>query len=164
MSREGDRFEIDLETAKMSGVVVNTIDEDIYDDDDENDENDKDIYIPNVKSAVLKKVIEFCNHYKNVEEMKKIETPISSSKLEEVVQDWYVNFCRVEDKVLFELVTAANFMHIPPLLDLSCLAVAVLLKGKSDPDIRKIFNLNASHGPNSDEREILQENEWSDAP
>ena len=146
----------------MSLLVVNTIDAEDEDDED----NDKDIYVPNVKTPVLEKVIEFCNHYKNVEEMTKIETPISSSKLEEVVQDWYVNFCKVEDKMLFELVTAANFMHISPLLDLSCLAVAVLLKGKNDSDIRQIFNLNESNNGQSpaDSREILQENEWSDKP
>jgi len=37
----------------------------------------------------------------------------------------------VEQILLFELVTAANFMDIKALLDLTCLAVSVLIKVRS---------------------------------
>lgn len=159
VSKEGEKIEVDLEVAKMSYLVVNTLGED----DEDEDEDDKDVYLPNVKTSVLKKVIEYCHHYKNVEEMTKIGTPLPSSKIEDVVQDWYVQFCRVSEKMLFQLVTAANFMDIKPLLDLSCFAVAVLLKGKTDSEIRQIFNMKDK--PTAVEsREIQLENEWSDKP
>jgi hypothetical protein len=72
-------------------------------------------------------VIEYCTHYKD-EPMTPIQTPLKSSKIEDLVQPWYANFVKVEQALLFELVTAANFMDIKPLLDLTCLAVSVLIK------------------------------------
>ena len=57
-----------------------------------------------------------------------ITTPLKSSRIEEIVQEWYAEFVDVEQIMLFELVTAANFMDIKALLDLTCLAVSVLIK------------------------------------
>ncbi len=57
-----------------------------------------------------------------------ITTPLKSNRIEEIVQEWYANFVKVEQIMLFELVTAANFMDIKPLLDLTCLAVSVYIK------------------------------------
>lgn len=60
--------------------------------------------------------------------MTPIETPLKSSKLEDLVQPWYAEYVQVEQSLLFELVTAANFMDIKPLLDLTCLAVSIHIK------------------------------------
>jgi len=100
-------------------------------DDDDADEDDiVEIPLPNVKATVLAKVIEYCTHYKD-EPMTTITTPLKSNRVEEIVQEWYANFVKVEQIMLFELVTAANFMDIKPLLDLTCLAVSVYIKVSS---------------------------------
>ena len=57
-----------------------------------------------------------------------ITTPLKSNRMEEIVQEWYANFVNVDQTLLFELVTAANFMDIKALLDLTCLAVSILIK------------------------------------
>ena len=57
-----------------------------------------------------------------------ITTPLKSTRIEEIVQEWYADFVDVDQIMLFELVTAANFMDIKALLDLTCLAVSVLIK------------------------------------
>ena len=57
-----------------------------------------------------------------------ITTPLKSNRICEIVQEWYANFVDVDQTLLFELVTAANFMDIKALLDLTCLAVSVLIK------------------------------------
>lgn len=57
-----------------------------------------------------------------------ITTPLKSNLIEEIVQEWYANFVDVDQTLLFELVAAANFMDIKALLDLTCLAVSVLIK------------------------------------
>jgi S-phase kinase-associated protein 1 len=57
-----------------------------------------------------------------------ITTPLKSNRIGEIVQEWYANFVDVDQTLLFELVTAANFMDIKALLDLTCLAVSVLIK------------------------------------
>eukprot|EP00565_Helicotheca_tamesis_P001311 CAMPEP_0185728100 /NCGR_PEP_ID=MMETSP1171-20130828/3570_1 /TAXON_ID=374046 /ORGANISM="Helicotheca tamensis, Strain CCMP826" /LENGTH=167 /DNA_ID=CAMNT_0028396771 /DNA_START=164 /DNA_END=667 /DNA_ORIENTATION=- len=152
VSKEGDSFEVPISVAKMSKLVETTIDEDV--DEDETQE----IPLPNVKATVLNKVIEFCTHYKE-EPMTQITTPLKSSKIEEVVQKWYADFVKVEQVLLFELVTAANFMDIKPLLDLTCFAVAVMIKGKSADDIRKIFNISNDFTP-EEEAQVREENKW----
>jgi len=57
-----------------------------------------------------------------------ITTPLKSNEIEEIVQKWYAEFVDVDQALLFELVTAANFMDIKSLLDLTCLAVSVMIK------------------------------------
>lgn len=51
--------------------------------------------------------------------------------MHEVVQDWYANFVNVDQELLFELILAANYMDIKPLLDLTCATVASMIKGES---------------------------------
>jgi len=57
---------------------------------------------------------------------------------------WYRDFVSDEycsQNMLFDLLSAANYMGIKPLLDLACLKVTFQLNGKSAEDIRKILNL-----------------------
>ena len=61
MSKEGDTFEVPVEIAKLSNLVVTTLGE------DEEDDDMVEIPLPNVKASVLAKVIEYCTHYKQVE-------------------------------------------------------------------------------------------------
>lgn len=76
---------------------------------------------------MLTKVLEYCTHHQQ-EEMTPIQTPLKSSKIEDLVQPWYAEYVEVEQSMLFELVTAANYMDIKPLLDLTCLAVSIYIK------------------------------------
>ena len=115
-------WEVPIKVAKMSTLVATTIDDDVDDDDEV-----REIPLPNVKDAVLTNVIEYCTHYKE-DPMTPITTPLKSSQIEQLVQPWYASFVKVEQALLFELVTAANFMDIKPLLDLTCLAVSVMIK------------------------------------
>jgi S-phase kinase-associated protein 1 len=112
-------------------------------DDDDNDEDSSlpDIPLPNVSADVLAKVIEYCKYYLE-DEMRPIQTPLNSNKLEELVQEWYAEFVKVDKNLLFDLVAAANFMDIKPLLDLTCLAVSILIKGKSAAELRQMFNIS----------------------
>ena len=43
--------------------------------------------------------------------------------------------------MIFDLLTAANFMGIKPLLDLACLSVTFELSGKNAEEIREILNI-----------------------
>merc|ERR1711976_895063 len=86
--------------------------------------------------------------------MNEISTPLNGDTVEEIVkQEWYVNFCKVEREMLFNLVAAANYLDIKPLLDLTCLAVAVSIKGKSVEELRSIFKIKDPQAKASDEGE-----------
>ncbi|KAH8073358.1 hypothetical protein JL720_10949 [Aureococcus anophagefferens] len=104
------------------------------------EEEAQEIPLPNVKSHVLAKVIEFCRRYAE-EPMSEIEKPLKSANMHEVVQEWYANYVDVDQELLFELILAANYMDIKPLLDLTCATVASMIKGKTPEEIRKTFNI-----------------------
>lgn len=72
-------------------------------------------------------MIEFCKHYKE-DPMNEIEKPLKSANMHDVVQDWYAKFVEVQQETLFELILAANYMDIKPLLDLTCATVASMIK------------------------------------
>ena len=66
VSQEGESFDVPLNVGKMSELVKTMIDE-------EQDEDEaQEIPLPNVKSAILAKVIEFAQHYQT-EPMNEIE-------------------------------------------------------------------------------------------
>ena len=154
VSKEGEAHEVSIDVAKMSQLVSETIEGD----EDEDSDEVKDIPLPNVTAVVLKKVIEYCNHYRE-EAMSPIQTPLKSAKLDDLVQAWYVEFVKVSKDMLFDLVAAANFMDIKPLLDLTCLAVSILIKGKSAGELRDMFNISADFTP-EEEEQAKRENEW----
>lgn len=128
---------------------------------DENDDDDEvmEVPLPNVKAAILTKVLEFCKHYKKNEAMNEIEKPLKSSEMSEVVQKFYAEFVNVEQPVLFELILAANYMDIKPLLDLTCATVASMIKGKTPEEIRRTFNITNDFSP-EEEAQVREENKW----
>jgi S-phase kinase-associated protein 1 len=124
-----------------------------------------------VKTHILAKVIEFAEHYK-VEPMNEIAKvriffffsvifcqPLKSANMSEVVQEWYATFVGVDQEVLFELILAANYMDIKPLLDLTCATVASMIKGKTPEEIRKHFNIVNDFTP-AEEAQVREENKW----
>ena len=129
---------------------------------DADDEDVTEIPLPNVKAAVLRKVIEFCQHHKT-EPMTEIEKPLKSAQMAEVVQKWYADFVAVEQVLLFELILAANYMDIKPLLDLTCATVASMIKGKTPEEIRKTFNIANDFSP-EEEAQVREENKWCEEP
>jgi S-phase kinase-associated protein 1 len=116
------------------------------------------IPIVNVKTAILKKVVEFCEHHVT-EPMSDIEKPLKSDNMTEVVQSFYANFINVDQETLFDLILAANFMDIKPLLDLTCASVASMIKGKTPEEIRTTFNIKNDFTP-EEEAQVLEENRW----
>lgn len=73
--------------------------------------------------------------------------------------EWDVNFVKVDQGTLFELILAANYLDIKPLLDLTCKTVAYMIKGKTSEEIRKTFGIVNDFTP-EEEEQIRRENEW----
>mmetsp|Transcript_13109 Transcript_13109/g.36207 ORF Transcript_13109/g.36207 Transcript_13109/m.36207 type:complete len:168 (-) Transcript_13109:587-1090(-) len=133
-SKDGKDFEITAKAAQLSDLAKDTL-----------EGSDKvDVDILRVDSSCLEMVIEFLKHH-DIEAMKEIGTPLKGSTFEEIMdQAWYQNFVSDESisrEMLFELLTAANYMGIKPLLDLVCLKITFQLTGKSAEEIRTILNL-----------------------
>lgn len=130
----------------------------MMDDDDDDEQETKEIPLPNVKAQVLRKVIEFCEHHLE-EPMTEIEKPLKSQNMADVVQQWYATFVDLEQVLLFELILAANYMDIKPLLDLTCATVASMIKGKTPEEIRATFNITNDFSP-EEEAQVREENKW----
>ena len=118
------------------------------------DEGD-DIPIPNVEGKILAKVIEFCNKHAQAG-----ATDTESSKENEELKAWDAEFCKVDQGTLFQLILAANYLNIKPLLDLTCLTVANMIKGKTPEEIRATFNIENDFTP-EEEEEVRRENQWA---
>ncbi|KAG6594178.1 S-phase kinase-associated protein 1A [Phytophthora cinnamomi] len=152
VSMDGDSFEVSRSVAAMSELVKTLIS------DDADDDEVQEIPLPNVKSPVLSKVIEFCSHHHN-SPMREIEKPLKSADMHDVVSDWDANFVDIEQEILFELILAANYMDIKSLLDLACAKVASMIKGKTPQEIRETFNIVNDFTP-EEEAQIREENKW----
>lgn len=88
----------------------------------------------------------FCEHLKD-NSAPEIEKPLKSVEMSSVVDPWYAQYIDLEQEILFELIMAANYLDIKPLLELSCAKVASLIKNKSIQEIRKFFNIENDFTP-----------------
>jgi S-phase kinase-associated protein 1 len=151
VSQDEQKFAVANKVAKMSELVRTMMDA---------DSDAKEIPLPNVKGQVLKKVVEYMVHHVD-NPPKDIEKPLKSSIMSEVVTRWDSDFVDVSQEMLFELILAANYMDVKPLLDLTCAKVASMIKGKTAEQIRKTFNI-----PNDftaeEEEAVRAENRWAE--
>jgi len=137
---------VPLEAANMSATIKNMLD-DLGDDVGEGA-----IPLHNVTTKILKKVLEYCSHA--------LENPVKpEEKVSETTTEWEVKFCGVDQATLFELILAANYLDIKPLLDLTCKSVASMIKGKTPEEIRVTFNIVNDFTPGEEEK-VRKENEW----
>jgi len=151
VSQDEERFSVTRKVALMSELVKTMI---------ENDKEERELPLPNVKGSTLAKVVEYMKYHTETP-AKEIEKPLKSSNMAEVVSQWDAEFVEVEQEMLFELILAANYMDIKPLLDLSCAKVASLIKGKTPEQIRKQFNIQNDFTPEEEEA-VRAENKWAE--
>lgn len=78
---------------------------------------------------------------------------------ENVNDPWFATFTDKDQSIIFELILAANYLDIQPLLDLCCAKVASLIKGKTPEEIRRTFNIVNDFTP-EEEAQLLEENKW----
>lgn len=149
VSSDGEKVQISEKAVKRSQLVNGIIQD--YPDDAE-------VPLNNVKLPILNKIKEYLEHYAN-EEPRVIDKPLSNPNYQECVEAWDYNFIDIELDMIFELIFAANYMDIKPLLELASSKVASIIKGKSPDEIRKTFNIQNDFTP-EEEQQIREENQW----
>ena len=90
------------------------------------------------------------------------------------IPSWDVEFLKVDQGTLFELILvnlypkiprkwtilkAANYLDVRGLLDVACKTVANMIKGKTPEEIRRTFNIKNDFTP-EEEEQIRRENAW----
>ena len=145
--------EISVKAIKMSDTINNMLNDLGIDETDGSDIPA--ITLHNVKAKILDKIVEYCNyHTENVSKPSEKE-----NKSTDDIIPWDMNFCQVDQEILFELILAANYLNIQSLLDLTCKTVANMIKGKTPEEIRKTFNIKNDFTPEEEEK-VRKDNEW----
>jgi S-phase kinase-associated protein 1 len=75
------------------------------------------------------------------------------------VSAWDAAFIDLPVKTLFDTILAANYLHIPDLLDLGCAKLASMLKNKSPEEIKETFGIELNT-TEEEEEQIKKDNPW----
>eukprot|EP00996_Jenningsia_fusiforme_P004254 NODE_5067_length_722_cov_105.976226_g4704_i0.p1 GENE.NODE_5067_length_722_cov_105.976226_g4704_i0~~NODE_5067_length_722_cov_105.976226_g4704_i0.p1 ORF type:complete len:188 (-),score=43.03 NODE_5067_length_722_cov_105.976226_g4704_i0:97-660(-) len=147
------------EAAKMSGLIKDMLE-------DQDSQEETVIPLPNVNGRTLKFVIQYIEHHYN-NKAEPIEKPLKG-KVEDVISEFdrlflYTELIKDGDEkqheLLIDCIMAANFLNIKDMLDLTCAAVASMIKGKTPEQIRALFNIENDFTPEEEEK-IREENRW----
>ncbi|KAH7579962.1 Skp1 family, dimerization domain [Nakaseomyces glabratus] len=171
VSGEGEKFTVEKKIAQRSLLLKNYLndmhessldDEDEEQDEEQDEDEDEDdeivMPVPNVRSSVLQKVIEWAEHHRDSNFPDEDD---DDSRKSAPVDAWDREFLKVDQEMLYEIILAANYLNIKPLLDAGCKVVAEMIRGRSPEEIRRTFNIVNDFTP-EEEAAIRRENEWTE--
>jgi len=151
-SSDKEVISVDTKIIQCS-VMLKTMLEDLGDDGDEL------VPLPNVNSAILRKVLQWATYHKD-DPPPHADDEIVEKRTDDI-SSWDADFLKVDQGTLFELILAANYLDIKGLLELTCKTVANMIKHKTPEEIRKMFNIKNDFSPNEEEQ-VRKENEWAE--
>jgi len=117
--------------------------------------------LPNIGQEIMQKVIEFCEQWVD-NPYPKFDLPLSSADLNSFLPPWYVTYISVSEEVLQRLILAANYLDIPPLLQLSCAKAAADLKRLSSSEIEAAFDQETIKLTSREADLVQSANRWAD--
>jgi len=131
---------VDRKIALISSLIKTAV---------ESDPDAKEVAIPAVASDIMELVISYMKHH-NGSEPPIIEKPLRSKVMKEVCKDpfdaTFIDDIGENRQQLYDLILAANYMHVNSLLHLGCAKVASLIKGQPLEKIKDILG-QGSRGP-----------------
>lgn len=145
---DGQKFTVEADVLRASATIQNMLD----DLDPATDGDAMPVPLPNVDAPTMAKVIEYLRYHHG--------RPSDSDDAKQAIADWDAEFMKLPQRTLFDLILAANYMHIRPLLDLGCQTVADMIKGRSPAEIRTLFGIQADFTP-AEEEAIRSEVQWA---
>ncbi|KAJ2156585.1 suppressor of kinetochore protein mutant [Coemansia sp. RSA 552] len=158
---DGFVAEVEQDIIKQSGTIRNLL-HDVG-------SSDTPIPVPNVSGPILNMVIRYCKHHRDDISRQQPRDPLpgdGNDSREAVTQQaisrmdaFDHDFCRVDQGTLFDLILAANFLDIQPLLDLVGYTVARKMEGKSVEELRETFGVKGDFTP-EEEAQARKDNDW----
>ncbi|XP_034681193.1 uncharacterized protein LOC117911105 isoform X2 [Vitis riparia] len=122
-SSDGEAFDLEEVVAVESQTIKHMIEDGCA---------DNAIPLPNVTSKILAKVIEYCK--------KHVETPkAEKNAVNDELKGWAADFFKDDRATFFDLIKAADYLHIKSLLDLACQTVVDMTKEMSPAEICEIY-------------------------
>lgn len=142
ISSDNKVFQVNKDIATISNTVENLLE----------DTECNMIPIPNINSNTMEKVLEFA----------KIETQRdkNANKNESDRVEFEKGFLDSLDKIaLFDVIVAANYLHINSLLDITCQRVTDMMKKMTPEQIREEFHIE-NDLTEEELEELKKENQW----
>ncbi|KAI5171099.1 S-phase kinase-associated protein 1 [Nematocida sp. LUAm3] len=106
---------------------------------DETEISEEGVPLP-VSSEILEKIIEFLLSHEEDKEL-----PMEYDPFDPLPTDFDRIFLQTNQKILFQIAKAANYLHIPLLLELCCKTIAETLKEKTTEEIREYLAIEQEH-------------------
>ena len=127
---------------------------------DEDDDNEVEVSVPiQLTSSIISMILPYL-HYHYEHPATPIPKPLPSKDMKDVACEWDQKYLSdLNEDALFQVVLAANYLHIPSLLDLTCAKVATMIKGKTPEQIRQTFNIENDFTP-EEEHMLREENKF----
>lgn len=132
ISSDDKHFPVDFEVAQLSTLIKNMV----LDLNPDGLTEDFEAPVPNVKSNVLAKVLEWCEHHKDTTFP---EDEDEEDRRARAVDDWDKDFLKLDQQQLQDIILAANYLNIKPLLESGCKIVADAIRGKTSEELLVIF-------------------------
>ena len=135
------KFIVTRRQGRMSDLVSAAIGANDEDDEDDEDAEMPEIPIPACDAENMKLIVRFMQHHEN-DPMKKIEKPIKSNDIAQMVGEWDVQFMRslTLDQIQ-DLVNAADYMDVEDLVDLCVCTMTAMIKGKDPDEVETLFGI-----------------------
>uniref|UniRef100_A0A0N5AU78 Skp1-related protein n=1 Tax=Syphacia muris TaxID=451379 RepID=A0A0N5AU78_9BILA len=156
-SSDGESFEVERDVIRLSTTIDTMLQDLGMNGELGAGELQEPVPLQNVNGNILKKVIQWCTYHKD--DPLPPEDSEQKEKRTDDIPSWDVEFLKVDQGTLFELILAANYLDIKGLLDVTCKTVANMIKGKSPEEIRRTFNIKNDF-TQEEEEQIRKENAW----
>ncbi|KAH6787955.1 SKP1-like 11 [Perilla frutescens var. hirtella] len=144
ISSDNQRFEVTEGAARMSETIRNMIEDGV---------DGEGIPLPNVDSKTLAKVLEFCNRHA-------VKESADNAQALKEADHHYIESVKHDRDVMFSLISAANYLTIKELLDLTCYTVADNIKDFSPEQVRQFFNIENDF-TEEEEEELRHQYAWA---
>lgn len=139
-TKDDEIYEVSNKVVQMSSTLMHISE-------DTDDGNEMIIPVPTISSNTLIRVIEFCKHQDKVN---------NNDFDKNLMPMWNTKFMNIDDNSMVELIMAANYLDIKPLLDLTCKKIAAQIKGLPVDDPLPRFDIENDFTP-EEEEEIRRE-------
>ena len=146
VSQEGQEFKIEYKALKLIPTAHNIV-----------LDSGTGIKVPvPIQGKILQKCVEYCQHHAN--DVKPEQENKSANPF--VFSEWDVDFMKINVEDHVQLISAANYLAIPNLLDLAVKTMAKILVSKGDPkNIKEFFGVKREFTPEEYEA-VRKENKW----